>query len=97
MNLSASVDLTQDIVGIIIGRTVEAGVEWDYEKGKAVIPYPYIYGSPVHLRQIFLNIYGNCIKYNRPGGRLLRRSWMCSKSMTACAPTAGRSSTRASA
>ena len=64
------IDLTQDIVSIIIGRTVEAGVEWDYEKGKAVIPYPYIYGSPVHLRQIFLNIYGNCIKYNRPGGKI---------------------------
>ena len=23
-----------------------------------------------HLRQIFLNIYGNCIKYNRPGGKI---------------------------
>ena len=64
------IDLTQDIVSIIIGRAVEAGIEWDYEKGKAVIPYPYIYGSPVHLRQIFLNIYGNCIKYNRPGGKI---------------------------
>ncbi|MBU5430758.1 response regulator [Kineothrix sp. MSJ-39] len=63
-------ELTQDIVLIIIGRAVEAGIEWDYEKGKSVIPYPYIYGSPVHLRQIFLNIYGNCIKYNRPGGKI---------------------------
>ena len=49
---------------------MEAGVEWVYEKGKEVIPYPYIYGSPLHLRQIFLNIYGNCIKYNRPGGKV---------------------------
>ena len=32
--------------------------------------YPFLYGSPVHLRQIFLNIYGNCIKYNRPGGTI---------------------------
>lgn len=24
----------------------------------------------MHLRQIFLNIYGNCIKYNRPGGKI---------------------------
>ena len=64
------IDLTQDIVSIIIGRAVEAGIEWDYEKGKSSIPYPYIYGSPVHLRQIFLNIYGNCIKYNRPGGKI---------------------------
>ena len=63
-------DLTSDIVSIIIERAVEAGVEWDYEKGKSEIPYPYIYGSPLHLRQIFLNIYGNCIKYNRPGGKV---------------------------
>lgn len=64
------VELTKDIVTIIIGRAVEAGIEWDYEKDKSVIPYPYIYGSPLHLRQIFLNIYGNCIKYNRPGGKI---------------------------
>ncbi len=63
-------DLTRDIVSIIIERAVEAGVEWDYEKGKSEIPYPYIYGSPLHLRQIFLNIYGNCIKYNHPGGKV---------------------------
>ena len=63
-------DLTRDIVSIIIARAVEEGVEWDYEKGKSEIPYPYIYGSPLHLRQIFLNIYGNCIKYNRPGGKI---------------------------
>ncbi len=63
-------ELTQDVVTIIIGRAVDAGVKWDYEKGKVSIPYRYIYGSPVHLRQIFLNIYGNCIKYNRQGGSI---------------------------
>ncbi|MCI7499738.1 MAG: ATP-binding protein, partial [Oscillospiraceae bacterium] len=68
--LISLVDLTRDIVNIIHGRAVEAGIEWDFEKNKSVIPYPYIYGSPPHLRQIFLNIYGNCIKYNRPGGKI---------------------------
>lgn len=63
-------ELTRDIVTIIQGRAMEAGVVWDYEKGKSVIPYPYIYGSPVHLRQIFLNIYGNCIKYTQYGGKI---------------------------
>lgn len=29
-----------------------------------------MYGSPLHLRQIFLNIYGNCIKYNKVGGKV---------------------------
>lgn len=60
-------ELTRDIVTIIINRAVEAGIKWDCEKDKMRFPYPYIYGSPLYLRQIFLNIYGNCIKYNRPG------------------------------
>ena len=68
--LISLVDLTRDIVNIIHGRAVEAGIEWDFEKNKSVIPYLYIYGSPLHLRQIFLNIYGNCIKYNRPDGKI---------------------------
>ncbi len=62
--------LTRDIVTIVIDRATEAGIIWDYEKGKSKIPYPYIYGSPLHIRQIFLNIYGNCTKYNRPGGKI---------------------------
>ena len=62
--------LTSDIVTIVIDRATEAGIIWDYERGKANIPYPYIYGSPLHIRQIFLNIYSNCTKYNRPGGKI---------------------------
>ena len=64
------IELTRNIVNIIVDRAIEAGIQWEYERGKSVIPYPYLYGSPVHLRQIFLNIYGNCIKYNRPGGKI---------------------------
>lgn len=63
-------DMTQDIVAIVVDRAREAGIEWDYDKEKTSIPYPYVYGSPLHLRQIFLNIYGNCIKYNRPDGKI---------------------------
>ena len=63
-------ELTTEIVTIVVDRATEAGIIWDYEKGKAEIPYPYIYGSPLHLRQIFLNIYSNCTKYNKPGGKI---------------------------
>lgn len=56
-------------VGTIIGnRTEEAGIK--FEIGEQELPLPYVYGSPVHIRQIFLNIYGNCIKYNKPGGKV---------------------------
>lgn len=63
-------DLMQDIAGIVIGRAEESGITWDCPDEGAELPYPYVYGSPLHLRQIFLNIYSNCIKYNRPGGRI---------------------------
>ncbi len=56
-------------MNIVIGRAMESGLTWEYERDKSHIPYPYIYG-PLHLRQIFLNIYSNCIKYNRPGGKI---------------------------
>ena len=63
-------NLTHDIVTILTNRAAESGIVWEYEKEKTVIPYPYIYGSSVHLRQIFLNIYGNCIKYTPAGGKI---------------------------
>ena len=63
-------DLRQDIADIVIGRAEESGITWDCPDEGAELPYPYVYGSPLHLRQIFLNIYSNCIKYNRPGGRI---------------------------
>ena len=40
------------------------------EEDKFDKAYIYVYGSPVHLRQIFLNIYGNCIKYTQAGGMI---------------------------
>ncbi len=47
----------------------EAGVTLESDT-KSNLPYPYVYGSPLHLRQIFLNIYSNSIKYNKPGGKI---------------------------
>lgn len=69
--------LVKEIANIIIGRATDAGIQWHFKKEKDNPPVKYIYGSPLHLRQIFLNIYGNCIKYNRPGGRIdtVLRSW----------------------
>lgn len=62
--------LMHDIEIIIINRATEAGLSWVDQTEKSAFPSPYIYGSPLHLRQIFLNIYGNCIKYNRPHGSI---------------------------
>lgn len=63
-------DLTVDTVTIAKEQATESGISWEYQRPKTMIPYPYVYSSPLHLRQIFLNIYGNCIKYNRKGGKI---------------------------
>ncbi len=60
------IDVSREVGTIIGERAGEAGIR--FEVGAQELPSPYVYGSPLHLRQIFLNLYGNCIKYNRPGG-----------------------------
>lgn len=40
------------------------------KRGALDIPVRYVYTSPLHLRQIFLNIYSNCVKYNKPCGSI---------------------------
>ena len=64
-------ELSQDVLTIIEQRAKDRGIQMQFCSKKEGLRYPFIYGSPVHLRQIFLNIYGNCIKYNRIGGKII--------------------------
>ena len=36
--------------------------------GPDTFAYPDVYGSPLHVRRVFLNLVENCIEYNKPGG-----------------------------
>lgn len=63
-------DLSKDIQVIVGQRAAEAGVTMEFDPDSDYIAHPYIYGSPLHIRQLFLNIYGNCIKYNKVGGKV---------------------------
>lgn len=60
--------LSSDILAIISQRAAEEGITIRFNRSADEIKEPYIYGSALHIRQLFLNIYGNCIKYNRVGG-----------------------------
>ena len=53
---------------MLLSRAAEYGVTMAL--GHQETPVTWVYTSPLHLRQIFLNIYGNSIKYNRPGGSI---------------------------
>lgn len=60
--------MAREILTIGEMRAVESGVRLIHEDCNLNITVPYVYGSPLHVRQIFLNIIGNAIKYNKPGG-----------------------------
>ncbi len=64
------IELTKEVVTIIELRAAEAGVTLEYENVPEELIYRYVYGSPLHIRQIFLNIYSNCVKYNKVGGKI---------------------------
>ncbi len=37
------------------------------------LPHEYFFGSPLHIKQILINIAGNAVKYNKPSGRVTIR------------------------
>ena len=62
--------LASDILAITGVRAAESGITLNYGEAEKELHYRYVYGSPIHLRQLFLNIYSNAIKYNKIGGRI---------------------------
>ncbi len=74
-------ELASDILTITQMRAEEAGIKLEHENCSDNIEHPYVYGSPLHVRQIFVNILSNAIKYNRPGGSIITRieSGKCEK------------------
>ena len=63
--------LSRDVLTIVEMRATEAGITLEYGKDSDEVKYPYVYGSALHLRQIFVNVYSNAIKYNHVGGRIM--------------------------
>ncbi len=61
-------DVSRSITTIIADKARQEGIKLLVDKRE--IPVRYVYTSPLHLRQVFLNIYSNCIKYNKPGGSI---------------------------
>lgn len=62
--------LTEDVLVITGMRAAEEGITLVHSDCFSQFQYPYVYGSPLHVRQIFLNIFSNAIKYNKPSGQI---------------------------
>lgn len=62
-------DLMKDVYTIAGLKAGEFGITLN-GKSIADMRNPYVYGSPLHLRQVLLNILTNCVKYNKPNGSI---------------------------
>lgn len=62
--------VAEDILTIIKMRAVEYGITVDYDECVDSFLYPYIWESPLHVRQIFINILSHSIKYNKKNGKI---------------------------
>ncbi len=63
-------ELTEDIITIITIEATEKEITVNASGCDAQFQYPYVYGNPLYVRRVFLNILGNAIKYNKPGGQI---------------------------
>lgn len=63
--------LIQDVMDIMSVQAVSAGLSLTHETEEEQLEtWPDIWGNPVQLREIFLNIVGNAVKYNKPDGKI---------------------------
>lgn len=67
-------DMIEDVMTIAGMRADDAGITLHFDKDLQEIRHPWVYGSPLHVRQIFLNLLGNAIKYNKPNGSVTFQS-----------------------
>lgn len=62
-------DVFYDMKAIIDGSALDKGISVDFSEDSIWV-HPYVITNPLYLRQIFLNIYGNSIKFTNFGGKI---------------------------
>ena len=62
--------LLDDIFTITEMRANENGIVIKRNDANSIYVNPYLYGSPLHIRQIYINLLGNSIKYNKKNGSI---------------------------
>lgn len=72
-------DLFKDTLALCKMRAEKMRITIESDMGENV-KYRKLYGSPLHVRQIFMNLLSNAIKYNKIGGSVRCNSRMISES-----------------
>lgn len=62
------VRLVDDVESLLEGQLHGSDVTLQFHAGG--ITHPKLVGSPLHIKQIMLNLGSNAIKYNKPGGKI---------------------------
>ncbi|MBP9001786.1 MAG: response regulator [Lachnospiraceae bacterium] len=62
--------MATDVITMAAIDAAEHGIAFNHGDCSKEIVAPFVYGSPLHLKQILLNIFSNAIKYNKPGGSI---------------------------
>ena len=62
--------LGNDILTITEMLAKENNITLHLDSSSYNLPHPYVYASTLHVRQIFVNILNNAVKYNKPGGEI---------------------------
>lgn len=62
-------DVFYDMKAIIDGSALDKGISVDFSEDSIWV-HPYVITNPLYLRRIFLNIYGNSIKFTNFGGKI---------------------------
>lgn len=61
-------DMLENCLAILRPQAEEEGLHLHVQVDP--LDHPHLLGSPLHVRQILINIIGNAIKYNRPDGQI---------------------------
>lgn len=64
------IELTEETMTIMRPVADAANVIIDLKAEPWLLANPFLFGSPLHIKKVFTNLLGNCVKYNKENGKV---------------------------